>query len=173
MRKGLLFCAFLTALLFTLASPTISHAQEPEPPLPPRLSQAGYCLVNSTQDWLGLAKKPAQAGQFAWVEDRKSSPGERHMYLLARLDTGAAQLFDIKLETRHGEQVLIIENRLEVVSAKNGANDFASTPAGGPRIERLYKDALLKIHRRAIYDVRLSRLREQVPNLICSSESAE
>ncbi|HUO60599.1 MAG TPA: hypothetical protein VMU24_08005 [Candidatus Acidoferrales bacterium] len=129
--------------------------------------------MNSPQDWLGLAKKTAQSGQFGWVEDRKSSPGERHVYLLSQLDTGATQLFDIKLETRQGKHILTIESRVEIASANGGTEDFASPPAGGPRIEKLYKTALLKIHRRVSYDVRLNRLREKVPNLICGSEISE
>jgi len=176
MKNKLPFCA-LFALLFALASPARLYAQmpEPEPQVPSLLNQAGHCLVSSTQDWLGLTKNPAELGHFAWVVDRKSSPGERHMYLLARLDTGAAELFDIKMETRHGKHILTMENRLEVAAAdiQTGQDHLVSVPAGGPRLEKLYTNTLLKLQRKGTYDVQLNKLRQPVSNLICDSETAE
>jgi hypothetical protein len=172
MKYVLQFRTLLFAFFIALISSQISQAQETQPELPRFLQQAGNCLVAVEQNWLGVSTSTPQSATFRWVDDRTSSPGERHIYLLAQLDTDTAMLFDIRTERRQGKHILTLENKLELRGTAS-SQEFVTPPAGGPRMAKLYHDAVLRIRRRAGYDVQLSRMKERDANVVCSSEMGD
>ncbi|HVP65535.1 MAG TPA: hypothetical protein VMT82_11615 [candidate division Zixibacteria bacterium] len=173
MKHGLQFRPLLFTLFFALMSAQLSRAQEPDlPALPAFLQIAGTCLVGIDQNWLGPSTSTAQSARFGWVDDRKSSPGEHHIYLLAQFDADQATLFDIRTERRQDKRILTLENKLQL-RGPAPSDEFVNPPAGGPRMVRLYHDAILRIRRRSGYDVQLSRMKERVPNVVCNSEMGE
>lgn len=164
--KRLLLCAILVFVL----QPNVVVAEDPL--LPFTLAEVGKCLVGIDQNWLGNSTADSQRARFAWMEDRKSSPGERHLYLLAQLDAGTTHLFDIRFESRHRKHIYTLEEKLEIVREGDG-EEFVTAPSGGPRMSKLYRDAIQEIRHRFTYDVQLNRLRRQAPNVVCKVETGK
>lgn len=106
---------------------TVLCAQERPPEL---LSNAAHCLVIEKQDWLGLGQSKAEALKLGYVEDTKSYPGEKHLFVVAYTGEHKGRVFDIRVEPRGAKQRFTIQNNASFRSTK-GRVSFIDPPLGG------------------------------------------